>query len=287
MLLTTGGPKSTSRNFIFKAKSLSYTDTVNIKTTLPVQVNKGHGEPVILLHGLGTNYKSWTYVLRALDYSRLHVIALDLLGFGDAPKPQEIDYTLAEHAKAVIATLDKLGIDDAVIAGHSMGCLVALEIARTRPDLAKRLILLGAPLYKTIPQHSRPKWFMNREGTYFKIFNLLKHNPEMTITAAKSADRLLPVLHGMEVTKETWPAFRASLTHTIMQTKSYETACHIQTPVLLVYGVLDFFVSKRNLRDVVRQNRTFVRMRTVLGPHEITPLQGKKIARIITKATLD
>ena len=112
---------------------------------LPVKIDKGDGRPLVLLHGLGNNYKSWTYVLHEVDHRRFRVIAFDLLGFGDAPKP-DVDYTLQDHATAVIATLDKHGIQKAFIAGHSMGCLVALEVAKQRPDLAARLILLGAPL---------------------------------------------------------------------------------------------------------------------------------------------
>ncbi len=90
---------------------------------LPVKVDKGHGTPIVLLHGLGNNHTSWTFVSKHLDEAKSRVIALDLLGFGDAPKPQNCKYTPQDHAVAVIRTLDSLDIKRAVIAGHSMAVL--------------------------------------------------------------------------------------------------------------------------------------------------------------------
>ena len=69
---------------------------------LPVKFDKGTGAPLVLLHGLGTNYKSWQFVLEHIDYTKHRVIALDLLGFGDAPKPKTITYTPQDHVDAII-----------------------------------------------------------------------------------------------------------------------------------------------------------------------------------------
>lgn len=237
----------------------------------------------MLLHGLGTNYKSWTFVLRRLDYKKSRVIALDLLGFGDAPKPRNCTYTVNDHAKAVIKTLDSLGVTNATLAGHSMGCVVAIEVAKLRPDLAHNLVLLGAPLYKTMPTPSWRSKLKLPENTYFAIFSFLKDNPELTITGAKAAEKTLPAVKGMEITKETWPAFKSSLNHTVMQCESYKDVLHLKTPTLLVCGLLDVFVIRKNLKNLARKNKRFVKFKTVLGPHEITPLQGKTIAKLLQK----
>jgi pimeloyl-ACP methyl ester carboxylesterase len=235
---------------------------------------------LLLLHGLGNDYRSWTYVLRALDYEKQRVIALDLLGFGKAPKPKG-DYTARDHADAVIATLDQLHVEKAVVTGHSMGCIVAVEIAKQRPELVERLVLLGAPLYKTMPRGSLFARLTRREGAYFAIFTALKKNPDITIASAKGVDATLPLLKGLKITESTWPAFRASLTNTVMQVVSYKDVKALQVPTLLVYGLLDFFVIKRNLKDLARSNKQFVRLKTTLGPHEITPLQGRVIAKLL------
>lgn len=249
---------------------------------LPVQIDKGSGNTtLVLLHGLGTNHQSWKYILDNIDYKKYRVIALDLLGFGDAPKPK-IDYTPQDHARAVTSTLEKLGLNNVVLLGHSMGCIIALEVANMRPEIARHLLLLGAPLYKTIPRAQGWRRLLKVEGLYFTIFEQIKDNPNAVMNATEAADFLLPMLHGMEITNETWPAFEYSLENTIMQTRGYALAKNINTPATLVYGILDIFVSKRNLL-IVRSKNKKVRFKYALGPHEITPLQGKKTVKLLNK----
>ena len=87
-------------------------------------------------------------MLEHIDYMKWRVLVPDLLGFGDAPKP-DVDYTPRDHAEVVLATLDAHGIYSATLVGHSMGSLVALAIAHRYPGRVTSLVLLGAPLYKT------------------------------------------------------------------------------------------------------------------------------------------
>lgn len=252
-----------------------------MRYTLPVKLDKGSGKTLILLHGLGNNYKSWTYVLEHLDYKGWRVIALDLLGFGDAPKPA-IDYTLSDHAQAVLNTIDDMGIKDATLVGHSMGCLVAIEMAYQRPKMIKSLVLFGAPLYKTLPRGGGWLRKITRaEGLYFSLFEVVKKNPDAMQAGGKIADELVPFVKGMEITEETWPAYRKSLENTIMQCESYKKVKEINTPTLFVNGLLDFFIIRRNTKQIRKANRQYVKIRRTLGPHELTPRQGKTAARII------
>lgn len=248
---------------------------------LPVKVDHGNGPAVVLLHGLGNNHKSWSYVLKHLDDS-VRVIALDLLGFGDAPKP-DIEYTPTDHAQAVIDTLDSLGVKQAVIAGHSMGCIIAIEVARLRPDLAHQLILAGAPIYRRAPRASLVDKLFHTEGIYFSIFTIIKNNPDATKFAGKLVEDLAPFVKGMEITDETWPAFSRSLSHTIMQFKTYDQLIQLKTPALFLNGLLDFFIIRRVNNRAVRANRHYLRRKALLGPHELTPREGRRIARVIER----
>ena len=74
--------------------------------TLPAKIDKGTGAPLVLLHGLGNNHTSWDYALKHIDLKKWRVIVPDLLGFGDAPKP-DVDYTPKDHADAVVAATDE------------------------------------------------------------------------------------------------------------------------------------------------------------------------------------
>ena len=131
---------------------------------LPVKFDKGTGTPLVLLHGLGTNHKSWQFVLKHIDYTKHRIVALALLGFGDAPKPKNVTYIPQDHVDAIIATLDKLGIKKAAFAGHSMGCIIAIELAATHPDRVTSLLLLGAPLYASAPKRNGWKKLLPAEG---------------------------------------------------------------------------------------------------------------------------
>jgi len=78
---------------------------------------------------------------------RARLVALDLLGFGESPKPHS-GYGPREHADAVAACLLELGIDEpAVLVGHSMGTLVALALATHHPDMVDRVVAIAAPIY--------------------------------------------------------------------------------------------------------------------------------------------
>lgn len=247
---------------------------------LPVKIDKGSGTPLVLLHGLGNNHKSWSYALEHIDYKKWRVIGVDLLGFGDAPKP-DMQYTPKDHADAVLATLDELGIDTVVIAGHSMGCLVAIDIADRHPKRVKHLVLFGAPLYKQKP---RSGWWCNltrAEGLYFALFSVVKKNPDAMKAGGEIIDELIPFVKGMEITEETCPAYKKSLAHTIMQYQSYKQAARLKVPSLFVNGLLDFFIIRRNARIVRRANPRYVRIKRVLGPHELTPRQGRTVARLL------
>lgn len=249
---------------------------------LPIKLDKGSGTPLVLLHGLGNNHKSWSYVLKHIDYTKWRVIVPDLLGFGDAPKPK-VDYTPNDHADAVLATLDHLGINKAVIAGHSMGCIVAITVAHQRPDSVTHLALFGAPLYRQAPRTSWWRKLTRAEGLYFALFEAVKHTPQAMQAGGQLAEELLPFVKGMEITKETWPAYKKSLQNTIMQYESYKHTANLAVPTLFVNGWLDFFIIRRNARAVRKMNKKYIRIRRTMGPHELTPRQGRTAARSIDR----
>lgn len=247
---------------------------------LPVKIDKGVGTPLVLLHGLGNNHKSWGFVLDHIDYTKWRVIVLDLLGFGDAPKPN-VQYTPNHHANAVVATLNNLGLEYVVIAGHSMGCLVAINIAYRYPQRVKQLVLFGAPLYKQKPRTNWWRKLIRAEGLYFSLFEVVKNNPDAVQAGGKIANDLVPFVKGMEVTELTWPAYKKSLNNTIMQYESYKQAVKLTVPTLFVNGLLDLFIIRRNVWGIRRANPRYIRIKRVLGPHELTPRQGRTAAKII------
>jgi pimeloyl-ACP methyl ester carboxylesterase len=90
----------------------------------------GHGEPLLLLHGLGLTWRCWRPVLAELE--RTHdVVAMDLPGFGVAPPIRDgRKPTVAALSDAVEAALDEARLDTVHVAGNSLGGWIAIELAR-------------------------------------------------------------------------------------------------------------------------------------------------------------
>ncbi|MCB1744416.1 MAG: alpha/beta fold hydrolase [Gammaproteobacteria bacterium] len=101
----------------------------------------GDGPALVLLHGLNGNASSWTHQYEAFA-DRFRVVGWDAPGYGGSdPHPAP---GVAAYADAVAAWLDALGIQSCHLLGHSMGSLIAPNVAHRHPALVQRLVLSGA-----------------------------------------------------------------------------------------------------------------------------------------------
>ena len=102
------------------------------------------GVPVVFLHGITDSWRSFEPVLPHLP-SWIRAVSVTQRGHGGSSRPAR-GYGLADFAGDVAGFLDRLGIDRAraVIAGHSMGSLVAARFAVDYPDRLAGLILAGS-----------------------------------------------------------------------------------------------------------------------------------------------
>ena len=105
----------------------------------------GSGPAVVLVHGYSASSDSWLGVIPAVAVGH-RVIAVDLKGFGWTSRPDG-DYSPAAQAKLVWAVLDKLGVTDVAIVGHSWGSSVALEMAVAQQARVRRVALYDAYVY--------------------------------------------------------------------------------------------------------------------------------------------
>jgi pimeloyl-ACP methyl ester carboxylesterase len=92
-------------------------------------VRRGQGEPLVLVHGIGSQWQMWLPVLDRLAAER-DVVAIDLPGFGDSAVLDR-EPTVGALADAVSALAAELGIERPHVAGNSLGGGIALELART------------------------------------------------------------------------------------------------------------------------------------------------------------
>lgn len=119
---------------------------------LNLRIDEGRGPVIVLLHGINSTADDMRPLVELLrpDY---RVIAPDLLGFGDSPKPLDIDYTTDEHVQVLAATLADLDLPGRfLMLGYSLGGDIAARYAAAHPEQLRRLFLLSTPFYLP-PEH--------------------------------------------------------------------------------------------------------------------------------------
>jgi 3-oxoadipate enol-lactonase len=101
----------------------------------------GQGMPVIFLHGFPLDHTTWLPVSKLIQ-TKFRCILPDLRGLGKSPVVGT-ETTIKIMAEDVTRLMDKLEISQAVIAGHSMGGYVAMQLAHSFPDRVNGLVLIA------------------------------------------------------------------------------------------------------------------------------------------------
>ncbi|GGQ27043.1 alpha/beta fold hydrolase [Streptomyces mutabilis] len=101
--------------------------------------------PALYVHGLGGSSQNWSALMPLLD-GVVDNEAVDLPGFGDSPPPDDGDYSITGHARAVIRYLDASGRGPVHLFGNSLGGAVTTRVAAVRPDLVRTLTLVSPAL---------------------------------------------------------------------------------------------------------------------------------------------
>ena len=110
----------------------------------------GSGPVVLCAHGITANHTSWQPLADALG-DQFTIVAPDLRGRGGSgtlPGP----YSMATHARDLVAVLDHVGVDAAPVVGHSMGAFVAAVMAAQHAERVERVLLVDGGLPLPIPE---------------------------------------------------------------------------------------------------------------------------------------
>lgn len=101
-------------------------------------IEAGAGARIVLLHGVGLRAEAWNRQIDALSGS-YHVTAFDMPGHGESALRPEMT-CVSDYADAVLADLT----EPALVIGHSMGAMIALDLASRAPDLVRGVVALNA-----------------------------------------------------------------------------------------------------------------------------------------------
>jgi pimeloyl-ACP methyl ester carboxylesterase len=130
--------------FPSRSEHFPYRERVFFYESWPVMAfDAGAGPPIVFVHGLGANLTHFEHVAPPLERAGYRVCGLDLPGFGLSGKPRR-DYSIRFLSGAVLALLDHLGIERAILCGHSLGGLVCADAALAAPERVDRLVLISS-----------------------------------------------------------------------------------------------------------------------------------------------
>ncbi|GAA2319603.1 alpha/beta hydrolase [Streptomyces kunmingensis] len=245
--------------------------------TLSVRSRPGTREglpPALYVHGLGGSSQNWSALMALLE-DGLDGEAVDLPGFGDSPPPDDGDYSVTGHARAVIRFLDASGRGPVHLFGNSLGGAVATRVAAVRPDLVRTLTLVSPALPEIRVQRTAlPTGLLGVPGIAALFTRLTKGwTPEQRVrgvTALCYGDPGRVTPEGFQAAVEEmerrlqlpyfWDAMARSARGVVNaytlggQHGLWRQAERVLAPTLLIYGGRDLLVS---YRMAARAARTF------------------------------
>lgn len=122
---------------------------------------------LLILHGWGRSYREW--VSTANSIKGYKITLLDLPGFGDSEDPYKA-FNIFEYSKVVLDFINKIGIKDCTILGHSFGGRIGTILAVKSGELIKKLILVDSGGIEKRSLKTKIKIILFKLIKPFKIF---------------------------------------------------------------------------------------------------------------------
>lgn len=118
--------------------------TIRLENGISLEyLDRGEGEVVLLLHGLGSTKADWDFQQEAFS-EHFRIIAPDLRGHGNSSKPKEKSaYGVGLSAEDMKLLLQELKIESCIVVGFSMGGAIAFEMAVKYPGLMSKMVIIN------------------------------------------------------------------------------------------------------------------------------------------------
>ncbi len=210
------------------------------------------------------------------------MLAVDLLGFGDSPRPSWKTYDVSTQTKSLATTLLTLQIAQPIIlVGHSLGALVSAHFAATLPNFAvKSLILCSPPFYQ--PEDESRLGERQLRSIYRQIIATPEAGKVIASSLAKKYRWLNP---GFRVDESNLQIFLDTLDAAIINQKSLDDIAKISQPIDIFYGQFDPVVISHNLKQI-NQRESVTLTKLLTSSHEIDTSYAKKVAKTINKRVM-
>lgn len=234
---------------------------------------------VLFIHGIGNTGAAWDDVIKKLP-NDIRIVTIDLLGFGDSPKPTHDVYNAKTQARSILATYLRLRImGRVVVVGHSLGALVAIELAKRYPFIIASLLLVSPPLYDTSDMPN--KFRLKKDDLLINLYRAAEQRPGNFVKISALAMKYNLINKSYNVTDDNVASYMATLESMIINQNSYDKVQKLRTPVRILRGTLDPFVVSKNLKKLAAHNHNIVTESVVAG-HEV---RGQLIDAVVNALT--
>jgi pimeloyl-ACP methyl ester carboxylesterase len=123
---------------------------INVNSIHMRWLEAGAGQPVVFLHGIPTSPHLWRHVIPTVEGARC--LAWEMVGYGASiAEGRHRDISVAKQADYLIAWMQAIGLDNAVLVGHDLGGGVAQIAAVRHPERVRGLVLMNAIAYDSWP----------------------------------------------------------------------------------------------------------------------------------------
>lgn len=249
--------------------------TIQLSTGKLAYVEKGEGQTIIFIHGLGANLSHWLKVVNELS-AFYHCIAVDLPGYGWSQR--EVNTNGEDHiqfyAEAVNEFIKKKKIRDPVIAGHSMGGHIAMVMALQNKAIKKLILVAPGGGLENYSESEKQSIVNSLSVSYFEDQDEAAIRSNLKRVFYKEpADAEQLVQYRLQMRncsnfklycENVALGVQSSMKHTVRDSLKF-----LSIPVLLVYGA----------NDAAIPNKTF-------RPNETTEEVGKAAAALIPDCSL-
>lgn len=212
---------------------------------LHVRIDEGEGPVIVLLHGINSNAGDLRPLIDHLG-AGFRVIAPDLLGFGESPKPLDIEYSTDEHVQVLDATLADLGVTSGfLLFGYSLGGVIAIRYAATHPERLRRLFLLSTPFY--LPPEAYSKRGFGLEYAQAMLFTWIwkvvgrqkeRDTAFYGLATGKLRTAAEEFMRAGDISQH-WDIMARTLENTISQATILEDLPRLTMPTVFALGVRD------------------------------------------------
>jgi pimeloyl-ACP methyl ester carboxylesterase len=218
----------------------------------------GDGEDtLVFIAGLGGTTRYWASRLAPIE-NCYRIVLVDLLGFGQSPKPWT-QYSVERHIEALRAALECLG--PITLIGHSLGALVTVAYAARYPEQVNNIVVMGMPSFGS--QERAYRYFRSGRVKYGYVYTSVVLTMAACIVTRRVVGWLLPyVVRSVprevaeDLVKHTWRSSTSSLWEVVYRYNVARDMRDLPTRigVLFIHGDLDIMAPLSHIEELAARH---------------------------------